>query len=84
MSESNFLIKATAGFYPAREDMPLLRAKDVEVTGGRLDKFIPIILTNDQYQRLYNAGAGGVEVELETGETIVYDQEQIYFIKQET
>lgn len=64
-------------------DFPLIRAKDVEVSGERLTKFIPIILTQEQYDVIYNGQEDGAEVTLENGQIIKYDSQQIYFIKSE-
>lgn len=64
-------------------DFPLVRAKDVEVSGERLTKFIPIILSQEEYNTIYEGYEDGVEITLENGQVIKYDPEQIYFVKRE-
>lgn len=64
-------------------DFPLVRAKDVEVSGERLTKFIPIILSQEEYNIIYEGREEGKEIILENGEIIKYDSEQIYFIRSE-
>lgn len=84
MSEGKFTIPITAGLtQPNNLDFPILRARDVDVSGERLTKYIPIILTQVQYNKIYEGRNEDVEIELENGEVIKYDPEQIYFIKPE-
>lgn len=84
MSQNIFDIEIASGFKPNGDnDYPLLRAKDVEVNkeGGRLDKLIPIVLTQEQYAKIYEGRADGVEITLDNGEVIKYDEQRVYFVK---
>jgi hypothetical protein len=46
MSEDNFKIKVSAGLTQmGGNSFPILRAKDVDVSGTTLTKFLPIVLT---------------------------------------
>ena len=84
MSNDNFIIPVTAGFtQPNNQDFPLLRAKDVDVSGEKLTKYIPIILTQEEYDMIYEGREEGVEITLQNGQVVKYDSEQIYFIKSE-
>ena len=84
MNEHTFDIPLSSGLKPeGLNTFPLLRAKDVDVDGERLTKFIPIVLSQAQYDIIYEGREEEAEITLENGQVIKYDPEQVYFIKSE-
>ena len=71
--------------YPVGE-FPLVKDTDVAVgeSTGRLVDYIPIILTQAEYNKLEEEGAVTIVYETPEGtkeQTIEYDEEKIYLIK---
>ena len=54
------------------------RSADIEARGESLENFVPIIITEAEYQALLDG-----EGVLYKGETIFFEDEKVYFIKQE-
>lgn len=57
----------------------VLEAKDVEVNGETLLNYIPIILTQEEYNTLINGGTITLN-----GQELTYEEHRIYMIKKIT
>lgn len=74
-----FNIELNAGLTQANNNTyPLVRAKDVDVSGESLINFIPIILTQEEYNTLLEGGT--IEI---NGQEISFEEDRIYMIKKE-
>jgi hypothetical protein len=77
MADPKFSIGLIAGLTQAGTgDFPLVRAKDVDVNGETLLNYIPVILTQEEYDIL----VGGGTITL-NGQEITYEENRIYMIK---
>ena len=77
MAENKFSIELISGITPKNNGtFPLVRAKDVDVNGETLLNYIPIILTQDEYDIL--VGGGTITI---NGQEIAYEENRIYMIK---
>ena len=77
MSEPSFNVRLTSGITQKGDgQFPLMRAKDVDVNGETLLNFIPIILTQTEYDTL----VGGGTITL-NGQELTYEENRIYMIK---
>lgn len=80
MSEHSFSVRLTSGITQKGDgDFPLMRAKDVDVNGETLLNFLPIILTQEEYNTL----VGGGTITL-NGQELTYEENRIYMIKRYT
>ena len=57
-------------------DFAAVNAKDVDVNGETLLNFIPIILTQEEYNTLVNGGTITLN-----GQELTYEENRIYMIK---
>lgn len=64
---------------PTGGEFPAVKAKDVDVNGEALLNFIPIILTQEEYNTL----VGGGTITL-NGKELSYEENRIYMIKKVT
>ena len=77
MNEHSFSVRLTSGITQKGDgDFPLMRAKDVDVNGETLLNFIPIILTQTEYDTLVNGGTITLN-----GRELTYEENRIYMIK---
>ena len=77
MENDKFTIQLIAGITQANnQDFPLVRAKDVDVNGETLLNYIPIILTQEEYDIIVSGGTITLN-----GQEIVYEENRIYMIK---
>lgn len=80
MNDEIFSVKVAAGFTQAGgNDFPLIRARDVDVSGESLINYLPVILTQDEY----NTIVGGGTIILPNGKTASFEENRIYMIKKE-
>ena len=78
MAEKNkFSIEIISGLTQKGEGtFPLVRARDVDVNGETLLNYIPIILTQSEYDTLVDGGTIVLN-----GQEMSYDENRIYMIK---
>lgn len=61
---------------PTGGEFPAVKAKDVDVNGEALLNFIPIILTQEEYNTLVDGGTITLN-----GKELSYEEHRIYMIK---
>ena len=77
MSDYKFTIELGSGLTQKNNlTFPLVKAKDVDVSGESLLNYIPIILTQSEYDTLVEGGTITMN-----GEEITYEENRIYMIK---
>ena len=77
MADNKFTIELGAGLTQmGNNDFPLMRAQDVDVYGETLLNYIPIILTQDEYNTLVDGGTITLN-----GQDVSYEENRIYMIK---
>lgn len=80
MGENKFTIELISGLTQKNNGtFPLMRAQDVDVYGETLLNYIPIILTQEEYNTLVDGGTITLN-----GQEISYEDNRIYMIKKDT
>lgn len=77
MPQPKFSIELISGLTQKNnQTFPLVRAKDVDVNGETLMNYIPIILTQEEYNVIANGGTITLN-----GQEITYEEHRVYMIK---
>lgn len=77
MSNNKFTIELGAGLTQMGDnDFPLMRAKDVDVNGETLLNYIPMILTQEEYNIIDSGGTIFIN-----GQPVSFEENRIYMIK---